>query len=157
MGTIFKTRKGNWRAQVRRKGKYASQTFRLKTHADRWVVETERSIDLGGTSVRGTIQSPHTLADLIDLHIVDMHEVGRPLRRSKHAVLAALKRDLGSAQIRELNRECLIEYGKQRAKKGAGPVTLAIDFSYSEQSSPMLLQYMDSLSIPRAFVWLALL
>jgi hypothetical protein len=41
------------------------------------------------------------------LHIADMHEVGHPLRRSKHAVLAALKRDLGSLPIRELNRGLL--------------------------------------------------
>jgi integrase len=130
MGTIFKTGQGHWRAQVRRNGKYASKTFRLKTLADRWVIETERSIDLGCMLVRGSIQSLHTLSDLIDLHIADMHEVDRPLRRSKHAVLAALKRDLGSLPIGKLNRESLIEFGKQRTRQGAGPVTLAIDFSY---------------------------
>ncbi|HKQ95040.1 MAG TPA: site-specific integrase, partial [Aestuariivirgaceae bacterium] len=130
MGTIFKTPQGTWRAQVRRKGKYASENFRLKTHANRWVVEIERSIDLGAISVRGTVQSPRTLSELIELHIADMHEVARPLMRSKHAVLAALKRDLGSLLIKELDRESLIEFGKRRAKQGAGPVTLAIDFSY---------------------------
>ena len=61
MGTIFKTQQGNWRAQVRRKGQYTSRTFRLKNSCRTWVVETERSIDLGGIPVRGTIQSLHTL------------------------------------------------------------------------------------------------
>jgi hypothetical protein len=44
MGTIVKTKEGSWRALVRRKGKYASQTFKLKTLANEWVVETERLI-----------------------------------------------------------------------------------------------------------------
>ncbi len=45
MGTTVKTKEGTWRAQVRRKGKYASQTFRLKTLAGEWIVETERVIE----------------------------------------------------------------------------------------------------------------
>ena len=48
MGTIVKTKEGSWRALVRRKGKYASRTFGVKSLADEWVVETERLIDLGG-------------------------------------------------------------------------------------------------------------
>ena len=93
MGTIVKTNEGTWRAQVRRKGKYASQTFRLKTHADDWVVETERLIDLGGEPSNHRIKDPKTIADLVDLHVSDLHEVGRPLRRSKRAVMESLKRD----------------------------------------------------------------
>lgn len=45
MGTMIKTNEASWRAQVRRKGKYASQTFKLKTLADEWAIETERLID----------------------------------------------------------------------------------------------------------------
>jgi integrase len=37
---------------------------------------------------------------------------------------------VGSLPFRELNRESLLEFGKQRARQGAGPVTLAIDFSH---------------------------
>lgn len=33
MATIVRTKQGTWRAQVRRKGKYASSTFQLKTLA----------------------------------------------------------------------------------------------------------------------------
>lgn len=47
MATIVRTKQGTWRAQVRRKGKYASRTFRLKTLASEWVSETERLIDMG--------------------------------------------------------------------------------------------------------------
>ena len=137
MGTIVKTNEGTWRAQVRRKGKYASQTFRLKTHADDWVVETERLIDLGGEPSNHRIKDPKTIADLVDLHVSDLHEVGRPLRRSKRAVMESLKRDLGTTRIGHLDRATLIKFGKSRAKQGAGPVTLSVDLSYCPASAIM--------------------
>ena len=86
-------RNGSWRVQVRRKGKYASRVFKLKTHAGEWAVETERLIDLGCDPSFGKTGDPRTVADLVDLHVSDPLEVGKPLRRSKRAVLEALKRD----------------------------------------------------------------
>jgi hypothetical protein len=71
-----------------------------------------------------------TFGDLIDLHDDDMHEVGKPPRRSKAAVMASLKTELGSVKLPALNRERLIEFGRKRAKQGAGPATLAIDMSF---------------------------
>ena len=130
MATIVRTKEGSWRAQVRRKGKYASRTFRLKTLANEWAVETERLIDLGGDPCSRCMRAPRTLADLVDLHVSDLHDIGRPLRRSKRAVMEALKRDLGATRINQLDRASLIRYGQYRAKQGAGPVTLAVDFSY---------------------------
>ena len=47
MATMFKTRQGHWRAQVRRKGKYVSNTFRLKTQAHEWLRDVEHLIDMG--------------------------------------------------------------------------------------------------------------
>jgi len=43
MGTIVKSKEGSWRALVRRKGKYASRTFRVKSLADEWLVVSYRS------------------------------------------------------------------------------------------------------------------
>ena len=68
-----------------------------------------------------------TFGDLIDLHIIDMCEVGKPPRRSKAATLPTLKRDLAKEKIGHLDRQKLIDYGKMRADQGAGPVTLGID------------------------------
>ncbi|WP_299918168.1 site-specific integrase [uncultured Roseobacter sp.] len=130
MATIIRTKQGTWRAQVRRKGKYASGTFRLKTLASEWVTETERLIDLGGEPTSRKARKARTVADLIDVHITDLQEVGKPIRRSKRAVLEALKRDLGAKRINALDRSSLITYGKMRAKQGAGPVTLSVDLSY---------------------------
>ena len=66
-----------------------------------------------------------TFGDIIDLHIEDMHEVGRPPRRSKAAVLEALKEELGTAKLSKLNRERLIEFGRKRAKEGAATEAIA--------------------------------
>jgi hypothetical protein len=76
------------------------------------------------------VRNVRTFGDLIDLHDEDMREVGRPPRRSKAAVMASLKTELGSVKLPALNRERLIEFGRKRAKQGAGPATLAIDMSF---------------------------
>ena len=47
MPVIVKPPSGNWRAQVRRKGKYIGNTFRRRADADTWALETERTIDKG--------------------------------------------------------------------------------------------------------------
>lgn len=85
MGTIVRTNEGSWLVQARRKDKYRPQTFRLKTHADEWVVEMERLIDFGGEPSSRRLRKPRSLADLIDIHVADLHEVGKPLRRSKRS------------------------------------------------------------------------
>ena len=130
MPTITKLASGNWRAQVRRKGRYAADTFRRRIDAEEWALDTERCIDRNITPRRRPKGPARTFGDLIDLHVQDMHEVGKPPRRSKAAVMQALKMSLGGVKIPNLNREHLIDYGKRRARHGAGPATLAIDFSF---------------------------
>lgn len=124
------TQLGLSRVQVRRKGRYVAETFRRRKDAEEWALDTERCIDRG-LSVRPRVREKiRTFGDLIDLHIEDMKEVGKPPRRSKAAVMEALKVALGGVKIPPLTRERLIEYGKRRAKQGAGPTTLSIDFSF---------------------------
>jgi len=130
MATFARLNSGRWRAQVRRKGRYASDTFLRRRDAETWALEVERAIDLGQATPTKTRKALATFKDLIDLHERDLHEVRKPIRRSKAAVLAALKTSLGATRLRDLTRERLIEYGRKRFKDGAGPVTLAIDFSY---------------------------
>jgi hypothetical protein len=72
----------------------------------------ERNIDRNGSS------KPRVVRDV------------RTPRRSKAAVMASLKTALGSVKLPALNRERLIEFGRKRAKEGAGPATLAIDLSF---------------------------
>ncbi len=130
MPVIVKLPSGSWRAQVRRKGMYVSNSFRRHADAEAWALEAERTIDKGLDPKTVNPRNVQSFAEIIDLHIQDMLEVGKAIRRSKAAVLEALKISLGGYRLREITRSALIEYGKKRAKAGAGPATLAIDFSF---------------------------
>ena len=130
MGSITKLSTGRWRAQVRRKGVSTGRTFKRIGEAEEWVVETEARIDAGEGPPPKPKLKCETVADLVDIHIRDMCEVGKAPRRSKEAVLDALKAKLGHLKVTALTRERLIQFGRERAKAGAGPVTVAQDFTY---------------------------
>jgi hypothetical protein len=121
---------GNWRVQVRRKNRYVSESFRRRKDGEDWALDMERNIDRSGSPKPRAAVQARTFGDIIDLHVEDVQEVGRPPRRSKAAVLEALKEALGTVKLSQLNSERLIEFGRKRAKQGAGPVTLAIDLSF---------------------------
>lgn len=130
MASFVQLPSGNWRVQVRRKSRYVAETFRRRKDGEAWALDMERSIDrIGSPKPRAAVKAK-TFGDIIDLHVEDMQEVGRPPRRSKAAVLEALKKDLGSTKLPRLDRQRLIEFGRKRAKEGAGPATLAIDMSF---------------------------
>ena len=130
MATFTQLGSGNWRVQVRRKTRYVAETFRRRKDGEEWALEMERNIDRNGSSKPRVARNVRTFGDLIDLHDEDMHEVGKPPRRSKAAVMASLKTAFGSVKLPALNRERLIEFGRKRAKEGTGPATLAIDLSF---------------------------
>ena len=90
MPVIVKLPSGNWRAQVRRKGKYVSNSFKRRADADAWALETERTIDQGLDPRSVNPLKVRSFGDIIDLHVKDMLEVGKIIRRSKSAVLEAL-------------------------------------------------------------------
>ena len=126
MPTFVHLPSGNWRAVIRRKGRYVAETFRRKLDAEailaiRWALDMERRTDLGQDVSASRPASLDTLADLIDLHISDMHEVRKPLRRSKAACLRHLRHRLGSIPIAKLTREVLVEYGRARGREGVAP------------------------------------
>ena len=84
-------------------------------------------IDCGNTPVMVSSSDVKTVSHLIDLHIADFQEVGKPIRRSKMAVLESLKRNLGYVKIKNLDRLTLIQYGRKRAKDNADPVIMGKD------------------------------
>jgi len=127
MASIRKQKSGAWRVQVRRKGRSVSETFLRYGDAKKWGVDAERQIDRGETPTLSKVGKLQTFGDLIDLHVADMKEVGKPPRRSKDATLTMLKRRLGNRNMVELDRERLLTFGRERAAEGAGPMTLSID------------------------------
>ncbi len=130
MATLKQLPSGNWRVQVRRKGRYIGETFRRRKDAEEWALETERRIDRGQTPLSRARIDPTRLEDLIDLHLLDMKEVGKCPRRSKAFSLESLKKKLGTVKLAALDRERLIKFGRDRAAQGAGPVTISQDLTY---------------------------
>nr|WP_249793535.1 hypothetical protein [Bradyrhizobium cenepequi] len=90
MASFTQLPSGNWRVQVRRKNRYVSETFRRRKDGEDWALYMERNIDRSGSPKPRAAVQAKTFGDIIDLHIEDMHEVGRPPRRSKAAVLEAV-------------------------------------------------------------------
>ena len=84
---IVKLPSGNWRAQVHRKGKYVSNSIKRKADADAWAIEAERTIDEGLDPRSENPRKVHSFGNIIDLHVQDMLEVCKVIRRSKRAVL----------------------------------------------------------------------
>lgn len=130
MATIFQLPSGRWRVQIRRKGRYISETFRRHHDAEVWAKEDEVRIDQGHRPQRRATKDLKTFGDLVDLHLSDLREIGRVARRSKAFSLDQLKRKLGNVRLCDLDRERLIKFGRDRAKEGAGCVTLSIDFTF---------------------------
>lgn len=130
MATFTKLPSGSWRVQVRRKGKYVNESFLRRKDAEEWGLEVERRIDRGEPVLASRTCETKTFGDLVRLHRDDLREVGKHIGRSKAASLAFLERHLGRLRLSELDRDRLIQFGKQRASNGAGPVTLGMDLGY---------------------------
>ncbi len=67
------------------------ETFLRREDARYWALQAECQINRGGTPRGSRISRLKTFAKLIDLHIADMCEVGKPPLRSKAAALDLLK------------------------------------------------------------------
>lgn len=130
MATFTKLKSGSWRAQIRRKGQYVNETFLRRKDAEEWALDMERRIDRQEPTITRKSRDAKLFRDLVALHRQDMEEVGIRIGRSKDFCLISLGETLGHLKITELDRERLIKFGRDRAKEGAGPVTLAMDFGY---------------------------
>jgi hypothetical protein len=130
LATIVKQKSGRWRVQVRRKGRYLGETFTLRKDAEAWARRVQRELDLGLKPVSCKIEGIQTFGELVDLHVSDMKSVGKASGRSKAFSMVSLKKQLGKIRLADLDRQTLIDFGKARAKSGAGPMTLGIDLGY---------------------------
>ena len=132
MPTINKLPSGAYRVQIRRKGRYASETFLRRDDAHRWARQAETRIDQGLAPNKSSVSRLTTFGDLVDLHIADMCAVGKPPLRSKAATLAALKAQLGHSKIGHLDRQTLVDFGRCRAAMTSGSYVASTIASFSE-------------------------
>lgn len=126
MATFVKQPSGSWRAIVRRKGWYISETFALREDARSWATTCERRIDQGKPPQKTRVLGSKSFAHLIDLYLEDLQDVGRRIGRTKSANLELLKTDLGAKDYAQLDRKAIIDFGRARARGGAGPVTVSM-------------------------------
>ena len=77
LATLVQLPSGNWRVQIRRKGRYVSETFRRRKDAEEWALGAERRIDRGETPGSRAKIDPTTFGDLIDLRLEDLKEIRR--------------------------------------------------------------------------------
>jgi hypothetical protein len=103
MATIRQLPSGRWQVQIRLKGRRASETFMRHDHAREWATDMEAQIDRGHAPSGRRARSAKTFSALIDLHIDDMKEVGKPPGRSKSATLEMLQREPGAHKIDALD------------------------------------------------------
>jgi hypothetical protein len=83
MPTFTKLKSGSWRVQVRRKNEYVANTFIRRRDAEEWAIDVGRSIDRGAPIRRSRPhEQPRIFSDLIALHLDDLAQVGKPVRRS---------------------------------------------------------------------------
>lgn len=80
MAGINKLSSGKWRVQIGKHGLYASKAFNLKSDADRWAREVELKIDRGESHTRHGLARLRSFADLVNVHIENMHDVGKLLQ-----------------------------------------------------------------------------
>jgi len=130
VATFSRLKSGSWRVQVRRKGKYVNDTFLRRKDAEEWALEIERRIDRGEPPLAVSSRELRRFGDLVRLHRDDLQEVGKRIGRSKNASLTFLEERIGRLQLQELDRDRLIQFGKEHAVEGAGPVTLGMDLGY---------------------------
>ncbi|MDE3117020.1 MAG: site-specific integrase, partial [Pseudomonadota bacterium] len=85
MANIRQLASGHWQVQIRLKGRKATETFLRYDHAREWASAAEAQVDKGRAPTVRRARKAKTFGALIDLHIEDMKDVGKPPQRSKSA------------------------------------------------------------------------
>jgi len=66
MASITKLPSGAYRAQIRRKGRYASETFLRRDDAQKWARQAETLVDQGLPPNRSSVARLYSFGDLVD-------------------------------------------------------------------------------------------
>ena len=89
MASITKLPSGGYRVEIILKGRYGSEMYVRYPASHLRTRQTETRVDQGLAPNKSSVSRLQTFGDLIDFHIVDMCEVGKPLRRGEAATSIA--------------------------------------------------------------------
>lgn len=118
MATISKRGKG-WRAQVRLKGQYFSETFHSKQAAQKWARDKEDAIRLGRADEAPAL----TLEQAIDRYEKERRE-HRPLTATMRGNLKRWVETSGQKDFATMTADDVVRHAKLRE---CGPATMAIE------------------------------
>ena len=79
----------------------------------------DRRINRGESLSKSRPKHLNILIDLVDLHIADMHESRKPLRRSKSYSLNKLKQNVGHIGINRSDHETIAAFGTSTLGRGS--------------------------------------
>ncbi len=163
LAAIQKLPSGNWRALVRRRGIFKSDRLRRRKDVEQLAIETESRVDRGECGSTKCVNKRSTFGNLIDIHIVDTHEVNKSRRHSKTNSINRLKEKLGEVLFDKLRRENPIEYGRSRFREGSASFTLSSKLSYistvithaATRARLIALQPIKGLRVKRQQTWVS--
>jgi hypothetical protein len=132
MATFVKLPSGSWRAVVRRKGVYISETFHQREDARRWATAPSGPSTKARRPKTTRIADKKTFGHLIDLHIADLKSVAKPIGRTKLEAAELLKPILGEEEISPNSIAEGHRLRRAAQRSGAGPVTVGMYIGYDQ-------------------------
>lgn len=121
MGTIVR-RGDRWRAIIRKRGHRArTKTFIRRTHAERWIRETEVEIERHGFTGQH-----HDLGALMQRYIAEVGAM-KPWTRTHRANLKRFARDVRGTTLAEMTPQWFVDFGRNRK---ASPATVSQEVAY---------------------------
>lgn len=105
----FQKRGDTWRAIVRKRGRYASDSFRTKTEAQAWALAKELEL---AAECRGDIPSGKTVADLIDRYVAETD----PDKPTRLRLARAKTEKLGETRLTEFSPAHVARWRDDRLK-----------------------------------------
>lgn len=121
MGTVVRRGK-KWRAVVRKRGhRTRTKTFVRRTHAERWVRETEVEIEKHGLTGQH-----HDLGALMKRYIDEIGAI-KEWTRTHRSNLTRFKRDMDGFTLADLTPQWMVNYAQGR---GVAPATISQEITY---------------------------
>ncbi|MGJ9417678.1 tyrosine-type recombinase/integrase [Massilia sp. CMS3.1] len=117
-----------WQARIRKKGfPSTSENFDTKKEAEKWAAKTETEMN------EKLFKDKRAMKDLTVGKLVDEYfgkeTTAKPFGDTKKANLNRIKRMLGSVLLTALKYDRLVFFVSDRAKEGAGGVTIGMDIA----------------------------
>ena len=123
MATIFRTKDGRWRAQVRKSGMPSrSRNFARKADANAWAAQMESA--MSGNA--GTIVAPSAMTMA---HLIHAYQRDVKTGRTTNANLERISKAIGDVPVRKFNEITVQTFVDTRIKEGITGSTIAGDLS----------------------------